>query len=42
MCGENLFDFTRPHLIAARLDQILLAVDDEQERVLVDVSQISV
>ena len=31
MRGEHLFDLARPHLIAARLDQILLPIDDEQD-----------
>ena len=39
--GKHFFDFARPHLIAAGLDQILLAIDDEQKRVVIEVPEIA-
>ena len=41
MRGEHLFDLARPHLEAARLDQVLLAIDDEDVAVLVEVAEIA-
>src|SRR5262249_7942699 len=41
MRRENLLDFSRPDLIATRLDQILLAVHDVEISVLVQIAEIA-
>ena len=41
MPGQDFFDFARPYLIAAGFYQILLAIDDEQKRVGVEVAKIA-
>jgi hypothetical protein len=38
MTRDDLLDFARPHLIAARLDEILLAIDEEQVAVFVQIA----
>ena len=38
---KSFLDFARPHLKAARLDEILLAIDDEDVTVFVEVPEIS-
>src|SRR5207249_5913145 len=38
---EHFLDLARPHLESARLDQILLAIDDEQIAIFVEVAQIA-
>ena len=41
VCRDHLFDLARPHLKAARLDQILLPIDDEEISVLVQIAEIA-
>ena len=41
MCRNDLLDLPRPHLESARLDQILLAIDEEDVAVLVHVGQVA-
>src|SRR3972149_6998802 len=36
---EHLFDLARPYLVAARLDEILLAIDDEEVAVGVEIAE---
>ena len=38
---QHFLNFTRPHLITAGLNQILLPIDDEKKRIIVDVPEIS-
>src|SRR5436190_1124916 len=38
---ENFFHLSRPYLVAARLDQILLPVDDEQVAVFVQITEVA-
>ena len=41
MVGQHFLDLARPHLEAARLDQILLAIDDEEVAVVVEVAEVA-
>src|SRR5437016_9760180 len=41
MRRERFFNLARPHLVAARLDQILLAIDDEEITVGVEIAEIA-
>ena len=41
MGRQHFFDFPRPHLVAARFNQIFLPIDDEQERVLIEIAEVA-
>ena len=41
MRRQHFLHLARPHLIAARLDEVLLAVDDEQVSIFVEIAEIS-
>ena len=39
--GQHFFDFARPDLVSAALDEILLAIDEKELAVLVEISQVA-
>ena len=41
MRREHFLDLARPDLVAARLDQVLLAIDDEEVAVVVEIAEIA-
>src|SRR5206468_7523910 len=41
MRREYFLHFTRPYLVAARFDQVFLAIDDEHVTILVEIAEIS-
>src|SRR5690348_11579523 len=41
MRGDHFFDLARPDLISTRLDQVLLAIDNEQVSIGIEVAEIA-